>query len=161
LMMAHIPKLTVHKDENVVKGSLLKEISYSLNYIERRPGLLGLLVLFAVANFLVGLVSVLATPLILSFAPASTLGTILSIGGVGMLLGTIVMATWGGPKRRIHGVFGFLMLGGVCIILAGLKASVVLIAIVSFIFFFSLPITNGSSQAIWQTKIPPDVQGRV
>src|SRR5439155_7934140 len=36
-----------------------------------------------------------------------------------------------------------------------------LVAAAAFVFLFTVPITNGSSQAIWQTKVPSDTQGRV
>jgi hypothetical protein len=34
-------------------------------------------------------------------------------------------------------------------------------AAAGFGLMFTMPIINGSSQAIWQTKVAPDVQGRV
>jgi hypothetical protein len=42
-----------------------------------------------------------------------------------------------------------------------LRPSIPLIAIGTFGMFFVLPIVNGCSQAIWQTKTPVEVQGRV
>jgi hypothetical protein len=78
-----------------------------------------------------------------------------------MLFGSMLMSAWGGPKRRINGVLGFQLLTGLCFILAGLRPSAQLIAVAAFFFFFSLPFINGSSQAIWQSKIAPQVQGRV
>jgi uncharacterized membrane protein YidH (DUF202 family) len=33
--------------------------------------------------------------------------------------------------------------------------------IAGFLMTFFVPILNGASQAIWQSKVPPDVQGRV
>jgi hypothetical protein len=35
------------------------------------------------------------------------------------------------------------------------------IIIGGFIAFFVIPIANGSSQALWQAKVEPDIQGRV
>lgn len=35
------------------------------------------------------------------------------------------------------------------------------LAVAGFLLMFTLPIINGSSQAIWQSKVAPDVQGRV
>lgn len=142
-------------------GSLRQEIGYGLRYLRQRPGLLGLLFLFAVINFLVGIVSVLATPLVLAFASPSVLGTIVGIGGSGMLVGSIILSVWGGPKRRIYGVLGFSMLAGLCILVGGLRPSATLIASSAFVFYLCLPIVNGSSQAIWQSKIAPELQGRI
>jgi len=143
------------------KGSLLREAAYGWTYITARPGLLGLLIFLATSNFLVGIVEVLATPLVLSFASAAVLGTVLSIGGSGMLVGSVVMSTWGGPVRLIKSVFGFTLLNGLCILVAGLRPSAKLFAVAAFLFFVGLPIINGSIQVIFQRKVVPDVQGRV
>lgn len=45
--------------------------------------------------------------------------------------------------------------------LAGVWPSLVLFAIAAFGFFFGVPISNGCSQAIYQVKVEPGVQGRV
>jgi hypothetical protein len=58
-------------------------------------------------------------------------------------------------------VFGFEVLGAVCLVLAGFSASAKLVAVAAFFFYFSRPFINGCSQAIWQSKIPPELQGRV
>jgi DHA3 family macrolide efflux protein-like MFS transporter len=143
------------------QGSLLKEVGEGLRYLKQRPGLMGLLLLFAIINFMVGIVSVLATPLVLSFAPASVLGTVIGIGGMGMLVGSVALSIWGGPKRRINGVLGFTLLAGFCIMLGGLRPSAVFITVAAFIFYFCFPIISGSSQAIWQSKVALDLQGRI
>lgn len=54
-----------------------------------------------------------------------------------------------------------MLLAGVAIVLGGVCPSVVLFAMTAFGFFFALPIMNGCSQVIWQTKVAPEVQGRV
>ena len=77
------------------------------HYIKERPGLLALLIYFAVVNLIIGCATVLFTPMILSFSTAKVLGTILSISGLGFLCGGLVMSAWGGPKRRVLGVLGF------------------------------------------------------
>jgi hypothetical protein len=115
----------------------------------------------AASNFLVGIVDVLATPLVLSFASAAVLGTVLSIAGIGMLVGASVLSTWGGPQRLINSVFGFMLLSGLSILVAGVRPSVPLFALAAFLFFLGLPIMNGSIQVIFQRKVAPDMQGRV
>jgi hypothetical protein len=130
-------------------------------YLTARPGLLGLLTLFALLNFLLGFVIALFTPLVLSFTDADVLGAMTSIGASGMLVGGVLMSVWGGPKRRIHGVLGFLLLAGFALSVAGLRPSVPLITAAAFGFFFCFPIISASSDAIWQSKVAADVQGRV
>ena len=161
LLSVRFPKAKATAGSKSGKGSLLREIAYGWTYITDRPGLLGLVIFFVAMNFLAGVVEVLVTPLVLSFASATTLGTVLSIGGSGMLIGSLVMSTYGGPQQRINTVFGFMLLGGLCILAAGLRPSVPLFALAAFLFFLGLPLINGSSQVIFQRKVVPDVQGRV
>jgi MFS transporter, DHA3 family, macrolide efflux protein len=103
----------------------------------------------------------LFTPLVLSFTTAAVLGTILSIGGLGFLAGSLTMSAWGGPKTRVHGIYIFLLLQSVVLFAAGFPPQVTILATAAFLYFFSHPIVNGCSQAIWQSKTAPDVQGRV
>ena len=143
------------------KGSLRQDAIYGWRYLSARPGLLGLLIFFAINNFLTGVVGVLFTPLVLAFAPVAVLGAVLSTGGSGMLVGSLVMGIWGGAKRRIYAVLSFTLLGGLCILLVGLRPSIPVFFIAAFFYFFGLSIVSASSQAIWQSKVAPAVQGRV
>jgi predicted MFS family arabinose efflux permease len=142
-------------------GSLFQEAAEGWQYIARRRGLLMLLLYFTIINFLVAFISVLVTPLVMSTSSEVVLGTIMSAGGVGMLVGSFVMSVWGGPKRRVYGVLGFTLLSGVAIVCGGLRFSPLLFMVCAFAFFLSVPIVAGCSQAIWQAKVNPDLQGRV
>jgi DHA3 family macrolide efflux protein-like MFS transporter len=103
----------------------------------------------------------LIEPMILGFTSADVLGIIISVAGGGMLVGSLVMGAWGGPKRRIGGVLYFELLSGLCFLLIGLRPSAWPIAIGAFGAHLTIAIVYGSNQAIWQSKVPPDVQGRV
>jgi MFS transporter, DHA3 family, macrolide efflux protein len=161
LLLVRIPAPANSNEAAAGRKSLLREIAYGWRYITSRPGLMALLIFFAATNFLSGFILVLTTPLVLAFASASVLGMVFSVGGLGMLVGGVVLSAWGGPKRRIHGVLGSQLACGLCFILAGLRPSAVLIMIAAFFFFFSGTFISGCSQAIWQSKVPPDLQGRV
>jgi MFS family permease len=161
MLLINIPSIPKVLPEGNAKQSLLRDAAYGWSYITTRPGLLGLLVFFAINNFLFGLFLALSTPLVLSFASAATLGTVLGVGGVGGLVGSFVMSVWGGPQRRVHGVLGFSLVIGFCIMLTGLRPSAILIGCAWFIISFCFPIVAGSSQAIWQSKVDLEVQGRV
>lgn len=141
--------------------SFRKEVTFGWRYIAERRGLFALLVFFALSNFVYGFVNVLFTPLVLSFTTPVMLGTVVSIGGIGMLLGGIVMSAWGGPRRRVNGILGASLVSGAALAVGGLRASVPLLAGALFLLFFTGPVANACSQAIWQTKTAPDVQGKV
>jgi DHA3 family macrolide efflux protein-like MFS transporter len=143
------------------RGSLWREARSGWSFIRQRPGLLALLVMLAVTNIGTGMVQVLLSPMVLSFASPAMLGRVLTVAGCGALAGGLVMTVWGGPQRRVAGILGFLLLQGVVLPFGGLRASILLIAAGAFVYLFALPILNGASQTIWQTKVAPGLQGRV
>jgi MFS transporter, DHA3 family, macrolide efflux protein len=160
LLGVSIPSPPRSREEDV-RRPLFRELNYGWTFIVSRPGLRSLLTFYALTNFLNGFLLVLTIPLILSFTTGAVLGTVLSLGGAGLLAGGLLMSAWGGPRRRMGGVFMFQLLGGLCLILAGLRPSVVVVAVAVFFFYFSRPLINGCDQALWQSKVPPEVQGRV
>jgi MFS family permease len=161
LLLVSFPKPPVSAESQASKGSLLQEAAFGWRYILARSGLAGLLIVFAATNLLNGLSNPLLTPMILEMTTPDVFGYLVSIAATGMLAGTLVMSVWGGPKRRIHGVLGFLIVSGIFFMLIGLRPSLPLMTAAGFGMFFTGPIINGSSQAIWQSKVAPDIQGRV
>lgn len=145
-----------------VKSSFFRHhLTYGVVFIRERHGLLALLFYFATVNTVIASTTILFTPMLLSFSSTKVVGTVLSVLGAGFATGSIVMSVWGGPQKRIRGILGFGALFGVCSILIGLRPSAILIAIGAFGMYFFLPIVNGCTEALWQTKTPPEVQGRV
>jgi MFS family permease len=161
LIVIRIPKPPAKTSPQTEESSILQDAIYGLSYIRARSGLLGMLLLFAFVNLTLGLYSALYTPLILSFSTADVLGTILSVSGVGMLIGSLVMSVWGGSKKKIHGLLGSIFLAGIALSFSGVRTNPWIIGVSSFFFLFFVPIANSSSQAIWQVKVAADVQGRV
>jgi DHA3 family macrolide efflux protein-like MFS transporter len=161
LLLVRLPKPEATAASQIGQGSLLREAVYGWTYIAAQRGLLGLLVFFAVVNFLWGILGVTITPMILGFASADVLGVIISVAGGGMLVGGLVMSAWGGPSRRINNVIVFELLSGLCFMLIGLRPLAWLVALGAFCAHVTIAIVYGSNQAIWQSKVPPGVQGRV
>ncbi len=161
LLFVRIPNPPRTQDGRAAKGSIWQEMRFGWDYIVARQGLLSLLTFFLVINFLSGVMQPLFTPLILDNWTPSVLGYLSTIMGVGMLVGTLVMSAWGGGKRKVYTLFGASLIMSVFLGLAGLRASIPLLAVCGFGFMFTSPLMNASSQAIWQAKVAPDVQGRV
>jgi MFS family permease len=161
LLLVRFPNTKTAAVSEDGKASIWQDVVYGWTYIAVRPGLLVLLILFALDNFVTGVVEVLLTPLVLTFASVTELGTIQSIGGVGMVLGSLAMTIWGGPRSLICGIFAFDLFAHMIILAFGLRTSLPLFALLNFLFFFSMPIINGCCDAIFLRKVAPEVQGRV
>ena len=130
-------------------------------YIRERPGLLSLLLLFGIASFAIGIVQALLTPLILSFATPEQLGTVNSAGAAGLLLGGLLLTVWGGPRTRVWAVFGAMVIQSLILFLGGLQPSIPLVTGAVFAFMMTGPFVTSTTQAIWQSKVALDLQGRV
>jgi len=100
---------------------------------------------------------------VLSFGSPQVLGVVLTSGMTGALLGGITLSVWGQGRslRRIPVILSFTLLQGTTLLLGGLRPSALLVGAALFVALFALPIIRGSNEAIWQNKIPQDLQGRV
>lgn len=160
LLFARFPELEPSTEEINLKV-LWEELVYGFTYITTRPGLMGMLILFAVINIFTGLTTVLFPPLVLSLFSPVVLGTIESISGIGMLAGSILMIFWKNSAGLMNTVFGFLIVMAVSMLAMGLHSSILFLSIGGFLFLFSSPVIRACLQVIWQTKVATDVQGRV
>ena len=164
LLSVHVPQPPVTQTGLESRGSLWKESVFGLSYILKRPGLLGLQVVFLLGNFFITIAYTLSAPMILARTGNNelALGTVNSIGAVGGVVGAAVLSAWGGPKRKVHGVLaGWGLIGLLGTVLLGLGRAIPLWTISLFLGSFTNPFLNGSNQTIWQSKVAPDVQGRV
>jgi MFS family permease len=161
VLAVHIPMPPARNLESATRTSFWRDVTAGWGFISSRPGFLGLILLFGLGNYANLMTDTLMSPMLLELSSATVLGSVLSTGGLGMLVGTVLMSTWGGPKKRIYGVLIFKTLAGLAIMGIGLFRSIPLIALATFFYFLPFPLVNGSDQAIWQRKVPPELQGRV
>jgi MFS family permease len=161
VLAVRIPRPLATKEDSVIPNSLWKDMAIGWQFISARAGFLGLVILFGLGNYANLMTDTLLPPMLLELSSPTVLGTVLSTGGLGMLVGTVLMSAWGGPKKRIYGVLIFKTLAGLAIMGIGLFQSIPLIALATFFYYLPFPLVNGSDQAIWQSKVPPEVQGRV
>ncbi|HLM68669.1 MAG TPA: MFS transporter, partial [Longimicrobium sp.] len=143
LFVVRIPRPEVSAAGAAARGSLRREAMFGWEYLKARRPLLWLTLLFAFFNFFISISAVLVQPLILSFSSVGWLGWLMMAGGSGMLAGSLVMGAWGGPKRRINGVLGFVALSGLALFMHGLAPSPWLIAVMAPAFLFTIPVVGG------------------
>jgi len=161
ILFVRIPRPQQTEDGQQAKGTIWKEMRFGWDYIIERKNLLALLLFFLAINFVSGVMQPLFIPLIMDNWKADTLGYLSTIMGVGMLAGTLVMSAWGGGKRKVYTLLAAGLIGSLFLTGIGIRISIPLMAVCGFGFMFSMPLMNASSQAIWQSKVAADVQGRV
>jgi MFS family permease len=164
LALVFIPQPKQSEEGRQAQGSMLKEAAYGFRYIFSRPSLLGLQLVFFFGNLFSGIAFTVLAPMVLARTNQNSLifGTVETAGAIGAIIGGVAMSAWGGFKRRVHGVLGGWIYSGIIgtAVLGlkfGLPAWVAGMALGALV----VPLINGSNQAIWQSKVAPDLQGRV
>lgn len=142
-------------------GRFFKGWQAGWEVIRAQPGLAGLLRFQVVFSFLWSLFGVLVSPMILGFADARGLGLVLSVAGGGMLVGSLAMSVWGGPRRRLSGLLGFELASAAAFLLMGLRPNLALVAGAAFLAHVTLAFVSSLNQSIWQSRVAPAVLGRV
>lgn len=140
---------------------LLREAHDGWVFIRARRGLLVLLLYFPAVNLLGGMVNPLFSPMVLSFATPAQLGLVISASSVGMLVGGVLLSTWGGPRDKVRGLVLGQVLSAVCLMLIGLRPSLPLVGAAMFTNLLLVPTAQACSQAIWLGKTPQEMMGRV
>ncbi|WP_038049754.1 MFS transporter [Thermus caliditerrae] len=145
------------------RASLLEEALYGFRFILERPPLLGLQLMFFGMNFLTTLAATVLPAMVLAKTALSeaALALVRSASGLGGVAGGLLLSLWGGPRKQVHGVFWGMALSSLALALMGLADSPQAWAVLAFLESLFIPVLNGSNQAIWQAKVPLEVQGKV
>jgi MFS transporter, DHA3 family, macrolide efflux protein len=160
MLLVRLPALSLEKP-NPERQNPLRELAFGWRYIVERPGLRNLLLVMGLNNLPLAAYGVLLTPLVLGFAPSSALGWILAAGGLGALSGGAVMSLWGGAKQKVKGLLSAGGLTAIALLIAGLQPSLALLAVSSFLYSIGIALVQSHSHAVWQSKVPLALQGRV
>lgn len=148
------------------------DVRIGVSFILQRRPMLWLLGTFTFANLMFAPLSVLV-PLVIKFnqqadwmargmsyeAALALLSTALGLGGIA---GGLVISVWGGLRRqRVLGVVVPMIAAGLLQAIFGLTPRYDIVVAAGFLFGFLGPGMNAHSQAIWQSQVPPELQGRV
>jgi MFS transporter, DHA3 family, macrolide efflux protein len=163
LLFVHIPQPRQTKAGSQAQGNILKEAAFGFRYIFARPSLLGLQLVFFFGNLFSGIAYTVLAPMILlrTGNDSASLGFVQSAGAIGGVIGGVAMSAWGGFKRRVHGVLAGWMVSSIFFAVMGIGTGLPLWVVAAVLASIVVPLINGSNQAIWQSKVPPDLQGRV
>ncbi len=164
LALARFPGLedpAARTHDRPAKPAWSQELRAGWQVLAAAPGLFNLLCYQTLFAFLWSLFGVLVTPMILGFASPQGLGTALTVAGLGLLTGSLIMTAWGGPKRRLSGLLFFELVSAAAFCGMGSRPNLVVVTAAAFLAHWTLAFVSSLSEAIWQSQVPHEVQGRV
>lgn len=158
----HIPQ-PERCEHREVSETLWQELTFGFRYIIKRPSLYAILLFLLILYFVDTVLYGIHSPLILARSnnDATTYATVQAAIGIGGVVGALVLSVWGGFKRRIHGFLLGTIFSYSSMMVFGLGNSTLIWIIAGFFAAFFWPFISSSSQAIWLSKVEPEVQGRV
>jgi len=162
LVVVHIPQ-PAYQDEMQQETQLRswQQLTFGFRYLLQHPSL-AMLQLFTL-SFIFFDNAALLEPVVLARTDNNTaiLGSVASALGLGGLVGAIALGIWGGPKRRIRGVLWGRGIIFSLEMLLGLAVAPTVWITAFFCAGLLKPTANSCEDAIWLSKVPPRVQGRV
>ncbi len=151
--------------ETVSPRLLLRDVREGLRYVMAWPGMVAILIMAMVINFLFVPASTLMPLLITNHfnGGAWHLGVMESFWGIGAVVGGLVLSVWGGFRRKVFTSMTGLIGMGAGALLTGLAPGTgFTMAVAGYAFAgFMNPITNGPLMAFLQSRVAPEMQGRV
>lgn len=164
LLIVHIPQPRQTEEGKQAQGSIFKEAAFGFRYIFARPSLFGMQMIFFFGNLFHGIGMVALAPMILARTAQNTIifGSVQTAMAIGAVAGGILMSIWGGFRRRAFGVLFGWIYSGLGVMVFGLNVGLPgWLAAGIFGAPLVASLVNASNQAIWQSKVAPDMQGRV
>jgi MFS transporter, DHA3 family, macrolide efflux protein len=165
LLFFQIPQPVRVASAHNEKPSLFGDVREGLAYVHGWTGLMMVLGMAVLLNFLLTPTESLMPLLVTKYFHKGALefGLINSVSGFGIIIGGVLLSVWGGFKKKI--VTSLVGIIGIGIGIAGVAlapANMFVLAMVSVgISTAMMPIANGPLGAIMQSRVRPDMQGRV
>lgn len=166
LLITDIPQTPHTQEGEGSHGVLWKELIFGFLYILKRPGLLGLQLIFSMGNLFFGIALSAAVfyPMILLRTGNNTevLGFVSTVSSLAAVVAGVAIAAWGGIKRPLHGILlGWIISSFMGLALLGIGQGLWIWIIAMAIVAMCDPLTKVSDDTLLQRKVPPDLQGRV
>ncbi len=167
LLLISIPEVSRRDDPSAPKerSTFWEDFRSGLRYVKSWPGLMLLMVLAMVINFLLTPAGSLMPILVTGHFGGGVfhLGWIEAAFGFGMVAGGLILGAWGGFKKRmLTSLVGLIGLGIGFSIIGLVPTHLFWLGVVSAFFAASMiAIVNGPVHAILQSVVKPEMQGRV
>lgn len=164
LLFVHVPQPETDCDQANGRPSVLGEMVQGVRYVWRRRGLSLLVATSALITLSVA-PAVALTPLLVRkhlYGGAVQFAWMGSAYGLGVVAGGLLLSVWGGFRRRMVTSLVGLVGAGLGLLVVGCAPPTAFwIALAGMAFVgLMVPLNGGPKQAICQSTIPPEMQGR-
>lgn len=150
-------------EETKTKSSFWEDVQFGFKFISQRKPLLMLLMVFLGTNFFSGFGNSLFSPYVLARTNnnALAMGTVETFFGIGGLIGSILLSLYAIPGLKVRALLVGMIASDFGLVLLGVSRIVPAMCVAAIITSFGGVMANTHSQAIWQSIVPVDMQGRV
>ena len=139
-------------------------MAVGFRFLFDKRSLLYILLIFTFTNFFGGAYATLYRALLLARTGGSESAVVLVqlLIGIGGTAGALLVSFFGAPKRKLLlAVMVGYAIGQLFRALFGVNLSIPFLAAIGFLATFCYAYAGSCSNALWQSKIPPAMQGRV
>ena len=158
LLFIPIPKT----EPKVAKESVLHSAAEGVRWLKANPGIFHLMLFLAGINLVASMFNATLPAMILSKASETALGTVNSVTGIAMLVGSILASFLPAPKSRVKAIWCCLMMS-MCtenFFLAFGNSSWAW-CFGAVLGWIAIPAMNANLEAVNRLNIPIEIQGRV
>ncbi len=143
--------------------NLKQELTFGFRYLLKQPSLLALVFFLLLENLIENINFAILPAMILARSgnDPGMWGRLLTSFGIGGVLGAVTISIWGGPKRRIHGLLLGSAVWKLGLIVLSVSQTMLIKIAAAVTSGFCSPFPDSSNQAIWMSKVKPEIQGRV
>ena len=146
------------------RRSITADTAEGIRFLFGQAGLRGLMFVDFGANLVMVFGYAVMQPMVLARTGDNTgaLAAVLACTGIGGITGGLLLAAWGGPSHRVRGMmFGIIGMCLTSLIGMGLVRDVPGWCAGMLLGMALMPMINSTMQAIVQTGVPAELQGRV
>ena len=158
LFFIPIPKTESRKQQE----SVLQSAAEGVRWLRANPGIFRLMLFLAGINLVASMFNAALPAMVLSKASETALGTVNSVTGIAMLVGSILASFLPTPKSRVKAIWYCLMLSmcteNFCL---AFGSNVWVWCFGATLGWIALPWMSANLEAVNRLNIPMEIQGRV
>ncbi len=158
LLFIPIPKIESEQKQE----SVLQSAAEGIRWLKQNPGIFHLMLFLAAINLVASMYNAAFPAMMLSKASEAVMGTVNSVIGIAMLVGSILASFMPAPKSRVKAIWCCLMLS-MCTenFFLAFGRNVWIWSFGAALGWIAIPWMNANLDAINRLNIPVEIQGRV